>query len=289
MEMISRRVATGRQRRRIHGIDFTSAPRRAKAITIATGDFDDAILRFTGLLRLNDFASFEAWLGESDEWIVAFDFPFGLPRELCETLGWPLVWRALTQHVRSIGKDAFKAALNEVRVARPVGSKYIARRGDAAAGSSSPMKLVNPPVGLMFFEGALRLADAGVSIFPCAPNADRRIALEGYPGYLARQLTSDSYKKEGAEGNTPKRVAARRAIMRSLGSFCRSSYGFGVEVSDALLDASVSDGSGDTLDALLCCVQATVASVAYKNGDLRYGIPQCADDFEGWIVTVPST
>ncbi len=287
-EMISQSATVEKERRTIYGIDFTSAPRRVKAITIATAEFDGQSLIVSDVSRVNSFLDFEAWLDRPTQWIAAFDFPFGLPRELCETLGWPFTWSLLVQHVRSIGKDAFKAALNDVRIARPVGAKYIARRGDAAAGSSSPMKLVNPPVGLMFFEGALRLAQAGVCVVPCAPNADQRIALEGYPGFLARQLTRDSYKKDGAEGNTPKRIAARETIVASLDSFCKSRYRFGVDVSHALKQACVDDGSGDTLDALLCCVQAAVSAAAHASGDPRYGIPECADDFEGWIATVPA-
>jgi hypothetical protein len=149
------------------------------------------------------------------------------------------------------------------------------------------MKLVNPPVGLMFFEGAPRLADAGVCVVPCAPNSDRRVALEGYPGFLARQLTRESYKKDGAEGRSAKRIAARERIVNDLNAFCGRVYGFDVLIDETLREACVQDGSGDTLDAVLCCVQAAAAARAHARGDLRYGIPGCADDFEGWIATVP--
>ena len=38
---------------------------------------------------LADFTAFEALLRESGPWLGALDFPFGLPRELIGTLGWP--------------------------------------------------------------------------------------------------------------------------------------------------------------------------------------------------------
>jgi hypothetical protein len=271
----------------VHGVDFTSSPRRTKAITIANGTLAKNTLAINDVSRIESFVEFERWLQRPAEWVAAFDFPFGLPRELCETLNWPTQWRALTQHVRSIGKDAFKDALDRVRESRPVGAKYIARRGDSAAGSSSPMKLVNPPVGLMYFEGTLRLADAGVCVMPCSPSGDPRVALEGYPGFLARQLTRESYKKDGVEGNTEKRVAARRSIVEKLSPFCVERYGIELGLSATLRTACVADGSGDTLDAVLCCVQAAVSVRAYEAGDARYGIPACSDDFEGWIATVP--
>ena len=49
------------------------------------------------------------------------------------------------------------------------------------------MKLVNPPVALMFHEGARRLLAAGVHV-PALAEGDRtRIALEAYPGLLVRK------------------------------------------------------------------------------------------------------
>ncbi len=270
----------------LYGIDFTSAPRKSKAITVAIGELAATSLSVNAVSRFESFEAFERFLQTPAPWIGGFDFPFGLPRELVQTLDWPEDWQLLLKHVRAIGKEAFKQSLNEVRQSRPVGQKYIERRGDTRADSSSPMKLVNPPVALMFFEGAPRLATAGVSVMPCAPNADLRIALEAYPGFLARQITRESYKKDGREGNTPKRIATRKLILHSLFSFVQERYAFGLEVNKSLQEDCVSDGSGDTLDAVLCCVQAAAAAMEHTSGDQRFGIPSSADDFEGWIATV---
>jgi hypothetical protein len=192
----------------------------------------------------------------------------------------------LTQHIREIGKEDFKGALNRVRESRPAGARYIERRGDRAAGSSSPMKLVNPPVGLMFFEGAPRLARSGVSVIPCAPNTDSRIAVEAYPAYLARQITRESYKKDGKEGNSLPRVRAREDIVTWVLTVTRDWFAFDLALDGDCAAQCIDDGSGDTLDAVLCCVQAAASLVALQNGDSRYGIPVHADDFEGWIATV---
>jgi Protein of unknown function (DUF429) len=274
----------------VYGIDFTSAPRRGKAITVASGLLSDAgsataTLHIDSIRAIQSFADFEAWLAAPGKWIGAFDFPFGLPRELVVTLGWPEDWRALIAHVQALGKTSFKAALNAVRESRPAGSKYIARRGDLAAGSSSSMKLVNPPVALMFFEGASRLARAGVCVVPNAMAADPRVALEGYPGFLARALTRESYKKDGKEGNTAARVAARRMIVATLPQHVARVYGIALTCATSVYQRCSEDGSGDCLDAVLCAVQAAVAAQYFANGDARYGIPLAADDFEGWIAT----
>ncbi|TAF99220.1 MAG: DUF429 domain-containing protein [Betaproteobacteria bacterium] len=272
----------------IFGVDFTSAPSRRKAITIARGQLVHQTLTVSRVERIESFDAFEQLLAQPGPWVGGFDFPFGLPRELVLTLDWPLDWRALVEHVGRIGKQTFKDRLDEVRTARAAGQKYIARRGDRAAGSSSPMKLVNPPVGLMFFEGAQRLARAGVSVVPCSVNAtDGRVALEAYPGFLARKITSQSYKKDGREGSTPARIAAREIIAERLAAFARDSLGINVTISSALAAESVADGSGDTLDSILCAVQAAWGAMRQINGDARCGIPLTADDFEGWIVSVP--
>ncbi len=282
----SERASDSHVSQTIFGVDFTSAPSRAKAITVAHAVLDQCDLAVSHVERLNSFEAFEEWLATPGPWIGGFDVPFGLPRELTTELQWPQQWPELLEHLQKVGKPAFIEALNRVRIARPVGQKYIPRRGDAAAGSSSPMKLVNPPVGLMFFEGAIRLLRAGVSVVPCAPNADSRIALEAYPGFLARQITKQSYKKDGGEGNSPARIEARKQLITELPDFASTRLGIDVQIASPLIAQSVADGSGDTLDAILCAVQAAWGATQFNKGDARCGIPTAADDFEGWIVAV---
>jgi hypothetical protein len=54
----------------------------------------------------------------------------------------------------------------------------------------------------MFYEGALRLLAGGMSVVPCMPTVGDRVALETYPGSLARRVTRVSYKKGGRERST---------------------------------------------------------------------------------------
>jgi hypothetical protein len=280
-------LANPRSARRIFGVDFTSAPNRRKPIVVATGTLLDASLHIEQIEPLCDFAAFDALLASTGPWIGGFDLPFGLPRELVETLNWPTQWQGLVMHVQSLGKNAFKDALNQVRESRPIGARYIPRRGDAAAGASSPMKLVNPPVGLMFFEGAPRIARSGASVIPCRPNADTRVALEAYPGFLARQFTKLSYKKDGPEGRTLARRSQREIILNAITTPTRVTLGLHIYLPKTLNARCIEDGSGDTLDAVLCAAQAGVAQRAFQAGDTGYGIPATADSLEGWIATVP--
>ena len=271
----------------ILGVDFTSAPNPRKSITVARATLTGVQLEVTAIDQLTSLAEFDVLLQTPGPWIGGFDFPFGLPRELVATLGWPQEWTHMVRHIQALGKDAFKAALNAVRESRPMGSRYIPRRGDAAAGSSSPMKLVNPPVGLMFFEGAPRLLAAGVCVLPCAPSHDSRIALEAYPAYLARKITRDSYKKDGKEGARPDRREARFKIIEAITSGHASVVPLELDLSPALNNLCVEDGSGDCLDAVLCAVQAAMACVLPTNvGHHEYSIAADADPLEGWIVAL---
>ena len=80
---------------RIYGIDFTSAPSRRKAITVAHGRVNGKVLIAERIERLATFEDFEAFLRRPGPWVGGFDFPFGLPAELVRDLGWPRDWKRL--------------------------------------------------------------------------------------------------------------------------------------------------------------------------------------------------
>jgi len=262
----------------LHGVDFTSAPRRSKGITIASGYLVGDSFTLSELTTLHDFDRFSDWLNQPGPWLAGFDFPFSFPRELIIQLGWPTDWAALIRYVatctRSELRDTFKAVCD----ARPVGSKFIHRATDLISGSSSSMKWVNPPVAYMLHAGAPMLLDAGVSI-PFMHKADPdRIALEAYPGMVARSITRASYKNDARAMQTPERRAARLEIIKALE---RGDYPQGIALDagkhrSALLD----DGSGDLLDAVLC---ALLAAWGWQRRDNGYGLPP-HDALEGWIV-----
>jgi hypothetical protein len=269
--------------RQIHGVDFTSRPRRAKPITIATGCIRKSVFQLDSIDEISEWASFESWLRRSGPWIAGFDFPFGLPREAVVDLGWPTLWRQLVRHCRNLGREAFRAALDGHRESRPTGNRYAHRAADRPAGSHSPLKLVNPPVGLMFLEGAPRLLDADVTIPGLLTGDSERIALEAYPGYSARQIVKASYKNDAVAKQTPARRRARKAIVDALVTSANP-FGFALAAPIPLLNSLVRDASGDRLDAVLCAMQA---AWAWQRRETNYGLPARIDELEGWIVMVP--
>jgi len=65
----------------------------------------------------------------------------------------------------------------------------------------------------------------------------------------------------------------------------RTRLGLRLRLSAAQQDALVGDASGDSLDAVLCMVQAAWAAQRHAQGDALYGLPSDLDPLEGWILT----
>jgi hypothetical protein len=327
------------------GVDFTSSPSRTKRITVAQGQLvvnadsraravtlgskdgkprktsrvayigaqdsslTDASSVYLLLERLDQFPTwepFEQLLEAPGPWIGGFDFPFSLPRELVEHLNWPRDWASLVLHcnglTRSQLRDTFKAFCD----ARPVGQKFAHRATDIPAGSSSSMKWVNPPVAYMFHEGAKRLLNAHCSLpgmFEGRPDA---IALEAYPGLLARSITKASYKSDDKAKQTPERLAERISIVEALQTG-QHRLKLKVQLTAHQRQALIDDPGADLLDAVLCLVQAAWASqadqttfetetlgqserIAPTTGLLatvasrHYGLKPGFDPLEGWII-----
>ena len=264
------------------GCDFSCSPTRRKPIVIASGSVAKGRVLLQQLERLDSLDAFASWLATERSWIGGFDFPFGLPRPLLEQLGWPLEWLSAIHHYaalpRSQIRDSFAAFCN----ARPAGSKFAHRATDAPASASPSMKWVNPPVAFMLHAGVPRLIDAGVH-FPGIQAGDpERVALEAYPGLLARELIGRrSYKADDRARQTPERLIARKDILTRL-EHGQTRLGLRLKTTHAQQGVLAGDASGDSLDAVLCLMQAAWASL---QGAPLYGLPATMDPLEGWIVT----
>jgi hypothetical protein len=227
-----------------------------------------------------DFAGFSTWLRTPGPWVAAFDFPFGLPRELVESLGWPLEWLALMRHYAALDRAQIRMTFAAFCAARPAGGKFAHRACDRPAGSSPSMKWVNPPVAYMLHAGVPLLIEAGVDLPGLHAGDARRVALEGYPGLLARELLGTrSYKSDEPARQTPERRDARRVLVDALVAG-RGSLQLCLGASADQLAALIDDPSADRLDAALCLMQA-----AWASGQPGYGLPARIDPLEGWITT----
>jgi hypothetical protein len=149
------------------------------------------------------------------------------------------------------------------------------------------MKWVNPPVAYMLHAGVplLRRAKA---YFPGLQPAVRdapRVALEAYPGLLAREiLGARSYKSDTPAKQTPERLIARKDLLTAL-ELGQTRLQLRLRLSHAQRDALAQDPSGDALDAVLCLMQAAWGQLRYDAGDPLCGLPPDLDPLEGWILT----
>lgn len=269
------------------GCDFSSAPSRRKPIVHAVGRMDRGRVVLDGMETFETLDAWDARLRAPGPWVGGFDLPFGLPRELVTSLGWPLEWSACINHYARLSRDNIRDAFSGFCHARPVGGKFAHRVTDGPAGSSPSMKWVNPPVAFMLHAGVPRLMAAGVS-FPGLHRGDpERVALEAYPGLVARSvLGTASYKSDDKAKQTPERLIARKTLIHAIEAgqapLLRAA-GLRLKLTHAQRDALADDASGDRLDAVLCLLQAAWALHQHGAGDPRYGLP-AFDPLEGWIV-----
>jgi hypothetical protein len=277
--------------KRLVGCDFSSSPTRHKPIVLAYGLMQDTRVLLTGLERIDSLQSFANWLHHPGDWLGAFDFPFGLPRELVQRLGWPLKWEECIRYYAGLSREQIRDTFAAYCDARPAGGKFAHRATDVPAGSSPSMKWVNPPVAFMLHAGVPLLLRAGVHLPGLhsgepddtdAVGEPRRIAVEGYPGLLAREaLGKRSYKSDEKARQTPERLIARKDLLTAL-EHGQTRLGLRLKLTHAQRDALIDDARGDSLDAVLCMLQAAWAQ---RQGAPRYGLPDRMDPLEGWIVT----
>ncbi|OUM01415.1 DUF429 domain-containing protein [Variovorax sp. JS1663] len=270
------------------GCDFSSAPSVRKPIVVAVGQVVEGGV---ALQRIESFCSLDTWrqwLAGAPAWIGAFDFPFGLPRELVEQLGWPTEWAALIAHYAGLDRAHIREAFAAFCAGRPAGVKFAHRATDGPAGCSPSMKWVNPPVAFMLHAGVPRLVAAGAALpglHAPAGAAATRIAVEGYPGLLARELIGRrSYKSDDATRQTSERGAARAELLAALerGS---ARLGLRLVLEDVERQRLMADAQGDCLDAALCLVQAAWAAARRDSIGPGWGLPAAMDPLEGWIVS----
>ncbi len=263
------------------GVDFTCNPSRRKPVTVARATLEGKAVHVDRVDGLTTLLAFRAVLTEPGPWLGGFDLPFGLPRAFVDAhrLGESTAAVITAVRERWPTRMAFRAAVDAWGNTRPAGQRLVHRCTDRAASvaSTSPLQTRYVPVGFMYFEGVAALVDAGVTMPGQHAGDAQRVALEAYPRRLAHAFVGRRSYKNGDDAD---RRAARCEIVDALAAGQDAPAGGLHVVADAALRRSlVDDAAGDRLDALLCLVQAALAS---RRG--AYGIPGDVDPVEGWIV-----
>ena len=276
----------------IIGCDFSSSPSKRKPVVVAVAEAasepagkNTSSSNRCVLLKLLQFETLDAWsqwLQAQPSWVGGFDLPFGLPRELVEALDWSTDWLACMQHYATLSREDIRSSFKAFCDARPVGGKFAHRATDLPAASSPSMKWVNPPVAYMLHAGVPRLIETGCDFPGLHQGVANKVALEAYPGLLAREvLGKRSYKSDDKAKQTPERLIARKDLINAL-ELGQTRLGLRLKLTHSQRDLLVDDAKGDSLDAVLCLLQAAWAQ---GQGAPRYGLPPHVDPLEGWIVT----
>jgi hypothetical protein len=266
------------------GCDFSSSPSRRKPIVLALGTMAQGRVLLQSLQTFETLDTFGDWLARPGAWVGGFDLPFGLPRELVQALGWSTDWAACMDHYCGLARADIREQFAAFCNARPVGGKFAHRATDTPAGSSPSMKWVNPPVAYMLHAGVPLLRSAGIHLPRLCAGDPQRVALEAYPGLLAREVLGHRpYKSDDKAKQTPERLLARRELLSAL-ERGQTRLNLRLVASHAELNRLADDASGDALDAILCLLQAAWAAQQHAHGHEAYGLPPC-DPLEGWIVT----
>ncbi len=258
---------------------------------MALGGSHACVVTLDNLSALPTFADFSDSLRRHCDWVGGFDFPFGLPRELVLHMGWPTSWRDCMRTYAALSRPEIRNLFAAFCASRETGRKFAHRATDRWAGSSPSMKWVNPPVAYMLHAGVPLLIEAGVNL-PGLDAGDRkdvdalgrprRVALEAYPGLLAREvLGRDSYKSDDRAKQTPQRQARRAHLIDALAQG-HTRLGLQLQLTPTQRAELIADGSGDRLDAVLCLMQAAWGA---QHGWPGYGLPKTIDPLEGWIVS----
>lgn len=278
----------------IIGCDFSSSPSKRKPVVVALSeeilDKNNSTPTYSLRCVLSKIERFESlpafgdWLATDRIWVGGFDLPFGLPRELVETLQWPTDWHACIRHYASLTREEIRTAFKAFCDGRPVGGKFAHRAADVPAGSSSSMKWVNPPVAYMLHAGVPLLLNANCHFPGLHKGNTSKVALEAYPGLLARQIIGNrSYKSDDKQKQTPERLIARKDILTALETG-QTRLKVRLKLSNVQREQLIDDASGDSLDAALCMLQAHWAYGKHLDRKKNYGLPKF-DPLEGWIVT----
>lgn len=237
-------------------------------------------------LLWTDFAALDAFLNHEMRPgdCLGVDAPMGLPKRFLQEMGWPLFWPDAAANVLQMTKSEWYECLAGYKMTQPTGKKEPLRETDRDAKSLSPLKCYGVPLAGMFYEAMKRLHHPYISIFPCKTRPNAPSVIETYPKIIAKAaIGKHTYKQDTVQKQTAEQKNARQAILDYVQGSTEFgfTYGFSVGLTPALYAKSLEDATGDTLDSVLCCIQA--AWFAQHQPLLLQNLtPQKA--LEGWII-----
>ncbi|MGQ9523589.1 MAG: DUF429 domain-containing protein [Armatimonadota bacterium] len=270
---------------RIYGVDFSSSPASKRPMVYAVCRLEGCALSVEGIeAGITGLADFAEFLQRPGPWTAGLDLPFGLPCEVVRAFGWPSDWADYVAEASKLSDEQFAARVSSFQQSRPLGCRHAYRETDRLAGALPPTNLRGVPTARMFHRGSPLLLESGVSVVPCLPRPSERTVVEAYPKLVVHALVGKGVRYKSACGEAARRHAAdarRRILKAAVGPRLRLAYGIHLSMCPEVFERCAQDHSGDTLDAVLCAVQA---AWSMRQRAPRYGVPPTCNANEGWIV-----
>ena len=267
----------------IYGIDFTSAPSISKRLPCIGGVLKKCRLEIDTLHEWDSFVDFEALLSAKGKWVMALDFPFGLPRKVAEYFGCDN-WCNLAQCIGGMEKQAFFSKIDAYVHKQSQGQKRPLRKCDIihlSSGTNEADYIVSRALSSldirlrgMVYEGISRLYENNVTIPAICNGNPEHIAIEAYPALYPHALFGKKIPYKDRH-NTRK---IRKEILYHL---CKDTSHLSIVISDYIARRAIDDNHGDVLDSLIC---AATAAHYWQN---RKAMSSQFDPLEGCIILPP--
>lgn len=292
---------------RIFGIDFTSVPSKRKPIVCCelaldwpTSGHPVPQLSLIALTTWETFDPFETFLATLPKGsMTGIDCPLGLPLAFLAAQGWDtLSWREYLAKVSAHTKASWLALVNADRATRPPGQKLPLRETDRLAQAKSPLMTVRVPLANMLYEGATRVAQAHVSVWPFdfeAPEAltltstSQPIVAEVYPAQCARYLQRRLHQHKSPRAwrpykqEKPTTAEALQDVQQAMLHMLlapETQADLGITLNIPHPERLLGEAKGDMLDAFFAAIWTALA----------YLRPSCMKDSlatwrqEGWLL-----
>lgn len=265
---------------RIWGIDFVTTPSPRNPLVVVGGELNNGVLRLDSLERFGHNA-LPAVLDREGPWVLGLDVPFGLPAEFVSSESLRPGWHSYADVISRMTWPDLQSRLGSFRAQRSKGQREPKRECDRLAGALSPLKVANPPMARMFQAAAATLLGADCDILPMRMTGRDRVVVEVYPKLIAKRLAPGATYKSARSAKRDHSNVRESIISALRAQALAGDFGFLVECSDELAQASIEDESGETIDSLYAAVSA---AWAFGRCGTDWGVPADASRESGWIV-----
>ena len=235
----------------IAGLDFTSNPGHTKKNKIIIAEIINENVTIKEFLVFSDFKALTNFFSESGPLFCGCDFPFNFPVDYQNELSISN-FTNMKKFIKKFDKNEFKTLLRKIQNQRKTGNKYTYRLTDKENSAGSPVNVINPPIGLMLFEGLKMFASIDCSVYPFEKVDTNKINFfEVYPkSFLKNNNFLNQYKNENK--NIEYQFYNRKKYTIAIKKFIEEKLQLRILIPNKIEQELYIDFRGDVLDAFIC-------------------------------------